>query len=299
MDVFARTLVAVDGSSPAEVAVRLALQLAGTGRRAIRIVTVLERDTGATQSEAAACREALATAVATARARGTEVETALRNGRAVDQILEEADAWNATCIVIGTHGRGGPARVLFGSCAEGVLHRSARPVLVARAAGDSIERILCAFDGSAAAQRAFDAAVDIAVERNVELHLLSVIQLDDLYATGYERDHFDPDGSIGALYEDARRDLKALGASAANRGVRIAVHVVGGRDVASIIVAGAAQFGCGMVVMGTRGRHGIPAVLGSTATGVTRGASVPVLVLHERRRMRYTPDVQAAILHAH
>ena len=204
--------------------------------------------------------------------------------------------------MIGTHGRGGAARVLFGSCAEGVLRRSARPVLVARtvaAAADSIERVLCAFDGSAAARRAFHAAADIAVDRDLELYLLSVVQLDDLYATGYERDCFDPDGSIRTLYEDARRELKALGATAAVRGVRIAVHVAGGSDVASIIVSGAAQFGCGMVMMGTRGRHGIAAVLGSTAAAVTQGASVPVLVFHERRRVRYMPDVQAAILHAH
>ena len=80
MDVFARTLVAVDGSSPSEAAVRLALQMAGAERHAIRIVTVLERESGAMRTEATACPKALAVAVATARARGTEVEAALRIG---------------------------------------------------------------------------------------------------------------------------------------------------------------------------------------------------------------------------
>jgi nucleotide-binding universal stress UspA family protein len=47
-------------------------------------------------------------------------------------IIEEARRWPADLIVIGTHGRSGFSRVLFGSVAEGVVRTSHIPVLLIR-----------------------------------------------------------------------------------------------------------------------------------------------------------------------
>jgi predicted phosphoribosyltransferase/nucleotide-binding universal stress UspA family protein len=294
MEVFTRVLVAVDGSPPSDAAVRLALQIAAAGPRpSLRFVTVFEPSAVAfgimPQELEAACRATLDAACTAAREAGLEATSVMREGAAVDAILSEADDWNAGCTVIGTHGRGGIARALFGSCAEGVLRRSARPVLVAHGEGTgpagSLARMLCAYDGSAAARRAFDAVAALAVERDAELHVLSVVQLEDLYATGYERDGFDPDGSIHELYDEARHALKTLAASVAPSGVRVAPHVVGGADAAALIADYAARHGCGLIAMGTHGRRGIGrAVLGSTAEAVIRRAAAPVLVFHEPPR---------------
>jgi nucleotide-binding universal stress UspA family protein len=48
-------------------------------------------------------------------------------------IIAEAQRWSADLIVIGTHGRTGFNRLLFGSVAEGVLRTSPVPILLIRA----------------------------------------------------------------------------------------------------------------------------------------------------------------------
>lgn len=51
-------------------------------------------------------------------------------GPIVEEILREADAINADLIVMGRHGHGAMYNLLVGSVTEGVLKRSARPVLL-------------------------------------------------------------------------------------------------------------------------------------------------------------------------
>ncbi len=283
MDVISRLLVAVDGSTPSDAAVGVALRLGVlTPRPAIRFLSVFDR----TILDDDVCRRALDAALSCARNAGVTVTAVMRTGAPGDEITAEADAWNATCIVTGTHGRTGLSRITFGSISEGVLERNVRPLLAVHAGPQPaalLGRLMCAFDGSAAARRAFEAAARLAANRGAELHLLSVVQLDDLYASGYERDGFDPDGSIGRLYDDAKRELKALAAAKAASGLRVALHVAGGADVAGVIAGCATQFGCDLIVMGTHGRRGLSrALLGSTAEGVIHDAGVPVLVMHRR-----------------
>ena len=49
-------------------------------------------------------------------------------------LVAEATRWPADLIVIGTHGRSGFSRVLFGSVAEGVVRTAHTPVLLIRGA---------------------------------------------------------------------------------------------------------------------------------------------------------------------
>lgn len=73
-----------------------------------------------------------------ARLRGRGIDTtALQvQGPTVETILREAERLRADLIVLGSHGHGALHRALLGTVSEGVLHRSARPVLIlpARAA---------------------------------------------------------------------------------------------------------------------------------------------------------------------
>ena len=59
-------------------------------------------------------------------------EGAVSHGPPAETVLDLADAWEASLVVVGTHGRRGLARVLVGSVAEAVLRRSRVPVLVVR-----------------------------------------------------------------------------------------------------------------------------------------------------------------------
>jgi len=64
------------------------------------------------------------------RKAGLDATALLVEGAAVDTILKEASKLEADMIVIGSHGRGRMHQLLLGSVSEGVLHKSACPVLV-------------------------------------------------------------------------------------------------------------------------------------------------------------------------
>ena len=69
------------------------------------------------------------------RAEGMEAEILVRGGAGpVDHIVETAAERHAGLIVMGTHGRRGLQRALMGSVAEGVLRRTACPVLTVKTA---------------------------------------------------------------------------------------------------------------------------------------------------------------------
>ena len=98
-------------------------------------------------------------------------------GDPVDTIVDQAIGMPADLIVIGTHGRSGFNRLLYGSIAEQVLHRSPCPVLTvpphsAAAHSDArFKRILCAMDFSPAAMQALGFALDLGRQsRGVCLH---------------------------------------------------------------------------------------------------------------------------------
>jgi len=53
----------------------------------------------------------------------------VRNGDAVDEIIQFADDVNADVIVMATHGRSGLSHILMGSTAEQVIRKASCPVL--------------------------------------------------------------------------------------------------------------------------------------------------------------------------
>lgn len=60
-------------------------------------------------------------------------------GYAAEEILSLAENEDADLIVMGTHGRKGIDRILFGSVAEKVVKNSSRPVLTIRPSDDLVE----------------------------------------------------------------------------------------------------------------------------------------------------------------
>jgi nucleotide-binding universal stress UspA family protein len=67
-----------------------------------------------------------------ASARGVEAGTIIRTGRPARRILETVEERDVDHVVMGSHGRSGVGRVLFGSVAESVTRRSPVPVTVVR-----------------------------------------------------------------------------------------------------------------------------------------------------------------------
>jgi len=144
---YQRILVPIDGSETAEHALREAIKLAD-GKAQLRLLHVVEEvypldaegyafiDYAALRDVARSSGERLlAKAGETASQAGAAVETSLleAEGERVASVIEAAAAdWPADLIVIGSHGRSGFSRLLFGSVAEGVVRGASMPVLLVR-----------------------------------------------------------------------------------------------------------------------------------------------------------------------
>lgn len=61
---------------------------------------------------------------------GIDATGLLVQGATIETILNEASKHDVDMIVLGSHGRGAVYRALVGSVSEGVLRKSARPVLL-------------------------------------------------------------------------------------------------------------------------------------------------------------------------
>ena len=62
--------------------------------------------------------------------RGLKVSSVCVEGAAVAEIIDQAAAFDADLIVMGSHGHGALYRLLLGSVTSGVLRRAGQPVLV-------------------------------------------------------------------------------------------------------------------------------------------------------------------------
>ena len=145
---YAKILVPVDGSATSSLgldeAIRLA-RLSGGTLRLLHAIDVLsmsivpDNSFGMTVELMAALKETggqiLAAAKARVEAAGLPCETVLceRYGsRVCDIVVDEAAAWGAEAIVLGTHGRRGVRRAMLGSDAEQIVRLAQVPVLLVR-----------------------------------------------------------------------------------------------------------------------------------------------------------------------
>jgi nucleotide-binding universal stress UspA family protein len=151
-NMFKRILVAVDASQTGELALQTAIGLAAEMQARLRIVHAVDMTNVnmipefPTQPETSKVaeeilkdgQEILRGAEATAAAAGLAVETNLvridtQNQHNISEtIANDAEAWPADLIVIGTHGRRGLRRLFLGSVAEGVARVATTPVLLIR-----------------------------------------------------------------------------------------------------------------------------------------------------------------------
>ncbi len=145
MSIYSRILVPIDASSTAQTAAEQAVALARDLKAALRFVAVLESHSYVGYAPALLevmqndARLLLDGWMTRAVAQGCDVGTGLAETTSTlphvaDVILAEARRWGADLIVIGSHGRSGVRRLVLGSVAEAVAHRSAVPVLIVHAA---------------------------------------------------------------------------------------------------------------------------------------------------------------------
>jgi nucleotide-binding universal stress UspA family protein len=147
---FARILVAYDGSPAADEALRLACALADQCRGKViicyaaepskapllNILPTQEREDILSDIHRFAT-DLFQDAIKRICPANADIATYIAEGSPPDAIVAAAQDMNADVIAIGTHGRSGLSRVLLGSVAEGVIRASKAPVITVQAAPHS------------------------------------------------------------------------------------------------------------------------------------------------------------------
>jgi nucleotide-binding universal stress UspA family protein len=199
--------------------------------------------------------------------------------------LDLADEIDAGVIVAGTSQ--GPGQRL-GKQARALAHRSRRPLLLLPTDGSMPEDeapAIFATDGSAPATRAIQIAAALLRPRPA---LVASAWQPVSYAVGLAMLAVpDEVARQGADRVDEEARLRAAGQAGEGAGALTAAGwngettaIEARHNVASSIVAGAAEHDAAVIVTGTRGRSRIAAtLLGSTAEGILRGAGRPVLLV--------------------
>lgn len=205
------------------------------------------------------------------------VEFKVKVGEPTPGIAWAAERSRVDLILMATHGRTGLAHLLMGSVTEAVLRTVPIPVLALRLGqGDrslsSVQRILWATDLSPVSEGAWRYALTLADVLVAELILLHAVRRADVEREG--------DRVIPPIKQELKRRVLAAEAM----GLRARPKVVVGVP-AEVIVAEAKREAADLVIVGTRGRTGLPHVLlGSVATDVIRKAPCPVLAVQIERK---------------
>ena len=131
-----RSILGYDGSPGARTALEEAIRLArGLGTGIVLVFGYAVNPMGGeTRDHELAVREigteALSEAVARLRAEGIPVFEEVIHDRADAALLQAADAYDASYIVIGHHKEGAIRGAILGSVAYALVHRSDRPLLL-------------------------------------------------------------------------------------------------------------------------------------------------------------------------
>lgn len=201
----------------------------------------------------------------------------LRGISAADALLEFINDSDYDLVIIGTHGRTGVKRWLYGSVTEKVVQHSTVPVLTIHSDWEklSIEKILVPVDFSDYSKKAAEAAREFARQFNARLVFLHVIVQEvhpAYYATSYDS-LFIIDPHLQA------RSIKNLKDFTGGE-IKNAEYVTREGRAYKEIVEYAKESECDLILMATRGLTGLEHLLiGSNTERVVRLAHCPVLTL--------------------
>ncbi|MCC7104981.1 MAG: universal stress protein [Chloroflexi bacterium] len=283
-------LLPLDGSPLAERARTYATLLARRSGASIKLVQAVQAytppgtDPSEAQVEVTQCAEEyLSTAADRLLAEGIKAEPHVYYDEPVPAILDAANRQHADMIVMSTHGRGGIARMLYGSVADQILRRSTVPVLVVPSivdhgwpADDKLS-VLVPLDGSELAEEALLAVNQVKDAFGARLMLLRVVPpvTSTLHGPSHAYVPFNEDLEVAA----AQRYVDHEAAQLTARGYDVKTIVVVG-DPARAIGNVAREQRADLIAMATHGKGGLSRlILGSVATATLRHTTVPLLLI--------------------
>jgi len=236
-------------------------------------------------------KKALRGGLTTLKRAGLTATSSYAVGHAAEEIARRADSGNVDLILMGSHGHGALATLLFGSVTLGVLGRTAKPLLLLRGRGttpaDSL-KVGVAVDGS---------SYGLAAAKYVLKHrplFGAAPQFTLLHAVADLAGSALPELagiSLPAAYET--EELEAMRQKAFDKAVAPVqkLFTAGGIAAESVRLTGAAgdeiagyakKKKLDLLVMGSHGYGAIKAaVLGSVAQRVAAQCSTPLLLIRE------------------
>jgi nucleotide-binding universal stress UspA family protein len=295
-----RILLALDGSAHSDLACELVAGMSLPVGSTIRVVSVLapldvmaagtwlpgERD--GDPFEAAGLRD-LDDLVAAAGHRlerpGVIVEASVLRGHPAALIADEAGAFGADLLVVGTRGHGPLKTLMLGSVSASLVDHAPCPVLIARR--PAVDRILLAHDGSAFAASAASVLCDWPLFGSAEIDVVSVIPAQISWAPSIvpSAAAASAEASGHTAQESLRRhqEVAATAVRELQRAGRVARPIVLEGHPAVAISEYAQRAGTDLVVVGTHGRTGLMRfMLGSTARTLVTHVPCSILVVRPR-----------------
>ncbi len=210
------------------------------------------------------------------------VHLVTQTGSAAALILNYAQEYACTLIIMSSHGRSGASRWVYGSVADKVLRGACCNVLIIRAqiaeTPFTHKRILVPLDGSQLAEKALEPALALAEALSTELVLLRVVNPAHLaFETSTMKQQSDYLESHDLA--DTEAYMQQICASLVGQPAAIHTEIVKG-PVAETIIDYAATRHFDLIVMSSHGRSGIERwIYGSVAEKVLRGAGCATLVI--------------------
>ena len=197
-----------------------------------------------------------------------------------EALVDYADANDMDLVVMGTHGRRGVDRMLFGSVTEEVVRTASCPVLTVRADAErapdqAVRRVLVPIDFSDASVAALRHAKEIALTYGAEIDLLHVVDTPT-YASAYDLESISfPTAEVLERTEEQLGDLAreevgyehVMVSSEVGSPSRTILDYVDAQEVDLVVIA-------------THGRTGLDRLLlGSVTERVLRQSPTPVFVV--------------------
>jgi nucleotide-binding universal stress UspA family protein len=307
-----RVILAVDGSAAATDAVALVEAIAWPQDSVLRVISVIEPTfpalepwyrgaaTAPTVDEAitAYTHDTLGSVVERLQSSGRSVEGEVLRGRAASAIVDDARAFGADLLVVGSRGHGTIESLLLGSVSGEVADHAECPVLVARTT--ELARVVFATDGSSSAAAAERILSAWPIFDGLQVRVVSVANVVRPWMTGLAPTMYEPVLAAYAVdLREATVEHERLAAETVTRlrdVGRAADPEVRAGDAAAEILAIVEQQRADLVVLGSRGHTGVTRLLlGSVARNVLAGSTASVLIvrdgIEQPAEARSAPDV--------
>jgi nucleotide-binding universal stress UspA family protein len=302
-------LVPLDGSPLAEQALPHAVALARkTGSELLLLSAVQPLETwmeaaGAFptgtnwEEESRAAADYLSSQRENLQTQGIEARMIVMWGKAADCIRRAAATPGIDLITLTTHGRSGLPRLVLGSVASEVVRTASQPVLLVKAteqptAQGEISRVLIPVDGSPMSESVIPVAEELARKLSAEIVLLRVITPPVVVYPGQAVPSARP--VLEDIEAAANDHLDRLAVAVRHEGFKVDHEVVLGEATDAILEA-ADRYGVDLIAMSSHGRTGLSRLLmGSTADGVVRNSTRPVLIVRPQEIVKTQLPQEAA-----